>query len=258
MLAAAGAVLAVVLVACGTGGAGNAGDADSGCSSARPVRVGVTDSGRTDTPVLRGLTVCAAMAGVRSVQVTNTGDAAWSVTAPGHPSSREDHGRAAWFGARVALPEGSLLPGSSIVVEAGADEVAIRPDPSWTVAWASLRAGLHVLGDRGPDSRRAAMAPRAARGRALVSCALSARLVYAGSPATPSLLVSGVGALGLTWSSDGSCAADWRRADRALRLLGHRPVTWAAALPRAQQWLRGVRSSLGWLDRDVTVIDTSW
>jgi hypothetical protein len=182
----------------------------------------------------------------------------WSVTAPGHLTSRDDRGRAAWFAARVAVPAGLLLPGTSILVQAGPDDVALRPDPSWTVAWASLRAGLHVLGDRGPDGRQAALAPQAPRGRALVSCALSARLVYAGSPATPSLLVSGIGALGMTWSSDGSCAADWRRADRALALRGDRPVTWAAALPRAQAWLNGVRSTLGWLDRDVTTVDTSW
>jgi hypothetical protein len=49
-----------------------------------------------------------------------------------------------------------------------------------------------------------------------------------------------------------------RRTDRALTLRGDRPVTWAAALPKAQAWLRGVHGSLGWLDRDVTVIDASW
>jgi hypothetical protein len=222
------------------------------------VRVQVSDAGRADTPSLHGLRICASLAGVRSVLVTNAGDAAWSVTAPGHLTTHDDRGRAAWFGARVDLPEGLLLPGASILVQAEPGDLAIRPDPSWTVAWASLEAGLHVLGDGGADGRRAALAPRAPRGLALVSCALSARLVYAGSPATPSLLVSGVGAIGMTWSSDGSCAADWRRADRAIALQGDRPMTWAAALPRAQAWLRGVRSSLGWLDRDVTVIDTGW
>jgi hypothetical protein len=255
---AVAALVATILVACGTGGSGGAGEADAGCPAERPVRVAVSDAGRVDAPSLHGLLVCASLAGVRSVLVTNTGEAAWNVAAPGHLSSREDRGRAAWFGARVDLPEGLLLPGTSILVQARPDEVAIRPDPSWTVAWASLRAGLHVLGDRGRDGRRAALAPQAPRGRALVSCALSARLVYAGSPATPSLLVSGVGAIGMTWSSDGSCAADWRRADRALAVKGARPVTWATALPRAQSWLRGVRSSLGWLDRDVTILDTSW
>ncbi len=219
------------------------------CPSAYPIRLPITTDATVGVPPLYRLRACAIDARRGPVLLMNEGNAAWATVAPGHEFNLvQGDEEATWLRERVAVPPGMVLPGSAIVVRAPPSEVSWRLSREWTVGWAGLEAGMHALAPRGRDTVARAMDADSARGRALVSCALTAYHLYLTAQGDPLPVHDGLGALQLTWSAASTaCAADWLRADRLLTTQGARATGWSLAVIRADSWVNRSKRALGWL-----------
>ncbi|GAA2150602.1 hypothetical protein GCM10009844_31710 [Nocardioides koreensis] len=246
-------VLALLLSGC-LGAADPATEDASGsgatrCPSAYPIRLPITTDATVGVPPLYRLRACAVDARRGPVLLMNDGNAAWATVAPGHEFNLVQGDEPAnWLRERVAVPPGMVLPGTAIVVQARPSEVSWRLSREWTVGWAGFEAGMHALAPRGRDTVARAMDPDAARGQALVSCALTAYHLYLTAQGDPLPVHDGFGALQLTWSAASTaCAADWLRADRLLTAQGARATGWSLAVIRADSWVTKSKRALGWL-----------
>lgn len=266
----------------------------SGCPTAYPQRLTLTAVATEATPPLRDLRACTGDPGTGPVLLYNGGRAAWRVV-PGPYASRVVGGGrwSHWFRNHVAVAAGVVLPGESALVWAPPGTAAWRLDRGWTVAWTSLSAGIRTLPASGGDSRTAAAEQGSLRGRALVTCALTAlhlrrtpSLVGAlpsvpspavaspqptppappstppvapptapGGGASPLRGLTGLDALQATWApSTTACSADWERSDRRLEEGAGTAVRWWTAWQRAKGWLTRVARDLQWLDHDGGVV----
>lgn len=220
------------------------------CPPEYPRHLHMTRQDPAGSPPLRGLHACTSDAHRGPVLLVNGGSTVWATVAPGHPSRLVQHdAQATWLRDRVGVPPALLLPGTAVLVWARPSQVTWRPNREWSVAWASLEAGLQALRARGRDTPQAAVTSNAARGQALISCALTAYHLFQTAAVDTTSTGDGLGALELTWSSaPTACAADWSRADRMLSLRGVTPTAWGAAVDRADAWVNRTRSALSWLD----------
>jgi len=202
------------------------------------------------SPPVRGLHACTSDAHRGPVLLVNSGSTVWSTVAPGHPRRLVQHdAQVSWLRARVGVPPALLLPGTAVLVWSRPSEVTWRPNREWSVAWASLEAGLQALGTAGRDTPQAAVTSNPARGQALISCALTAYHLFQTAATDAAPAGDGIGALELTWSSaPTACAADWTHADGLLRGRGITPVSWVRAVERADAWVNRARGELSWLD----------
>ena len=254
------AVLVVLLAGC-TADAGSttsnvAVTTRNGCPTAYPHRLVLTAPAADATPPLRDLRACTSDRASGPVLLYDGGQAAWRV-APGPYSSRVVGGTAwsRWLRGRVAVPGAVLLPGETALVWAPPGTVAFSLDQDWSVAWTSLAAGLHALPPTGLDSRRTAARPGSLRGRALVTCALTALHLRRTPPppggGEPVRGLTGLDALQATWSpGESACTADWQRSDRRLEADTGSAVSWWTAWQRGKDWLTRVAGDLQWLDHD--------
>ena len=254
--------LAVLLLAGCNGAAGPAAGGaaqvrSSSCPPEYPHRLKIATRAVIGVPPLRQVSACVEDRRTGPVLLVNGGNAVWVTVAPGHESTLVQHdGQASWLRDRIAMPEGLLLPGSAVLVWARPGEVSWRLNREWSVAWNSFQAGVGALAQRGRDSAEAALAagPDSPRGRALVSCALTAWHLYRTALGDPLPTHDGLGALEMTWSSSSSaCAEDWQRADRFLTGQGTTPTTWSTAVSRADAWVGRGRPLLNWLEAGTLV-----
>lgn len=220
------------------------------CPPEYPRQLHMTRQGPAGSPPLRGLHACTSDTHRGPVLLVNGGSTVWATVAPGHPSRLVQHdARAAWLRDRVAVPPALLLPGTAVLVWARPSQVTWRPNREWSVAWASLEAGLQALRASGRDTAQAAVDANVARGQALISCTLTAYHLFQTAAVDAAPTGDGLGALELTWSSaPTACAADWSRADRLLSQRGVTPTAWVTAVNRADAWVNRARSALSWLD----------
>jgi len=254
MAVAVSLLAALLLTGCsGAGGRtteGSSAGSWTRCPDAYPVRLPITTAAASGVPPLYRLRACAMDAKLGPVLLMNNGNAAWATVAPGHEFNLvQGNEQATWLRDRVAVPPGMVLPGTAIVVHARPAEVTWTLSREWTVGWASVEAGLHVLAPHGRDTVTRAMATGSLRGRALVSCALTAYHFYRTASGDPLPAHDGIGTLEMTWSAaPTACAADWQLADRSLERQGVRATTWSLAVLRADAWVGRSRRSLSWLD----------
>lgn len=266
----------------------------SGCPTAYPERLTLTGPAGRPVPPLSDLRGCTGDRRSGPVLLYNGGRAAWSTDAGGHPFRvvGGDHWTR-WLRGRAAVAPGVVLPGESALVWGPAVDASWRLERGWSVAWTSLMAGLQALPARGHDSRAALAGPGAARGRALLSCALTALHLrrtpsFVGAPQGPAPTgvvpsspgtspypspaaptgptapapggpgthgLTGLDALQATWSpTPSACATDWQRSDRLLRPGPGSVVRWWTAWQRAEAWLTETVGGLQWLDDDRPVV----
>ena len=288
-------VLAVLVAGC-TANAGSsvrevAVTTRNGCPTAYPERLVLTANASEATPPLGDMRACTKDPATGPVLLFAGGRAAWQVL-PGASTSRVLGGGrwTHWLRSRVAVPATVVLPGQSALVWAPARAVGFRVNRDWSVAWASLSAGLRTLPTTGHDSRATAARSGSARGRALVTCALTALhlrrtpTLVGAAPASPSTVAStpygatpapatspptgaapggqeprlrgmtGMDALQATWDpSTTACSEDWQHGDRRLDAGSGSAVRWWTAWQRADDWLARVAGDLQWLDHDGVV-----
>jgi hypothetical protein len=287
-------VLVVLLAGCTAGGRTTvrevAATSRNGCPAAYPERLTISASATAATPPLGGLLACTRNPGQGPVLLHDGGWAAWQVLPGVHPSRVVGGGRwSHWLRTRVAVPAGVVMPGQSALVWAPARAISFRLDRDWSVAWASLMAGVQALPATGHDSRATAARLGSVRGRALVTCALTALhlrrtpTLVGAAPAAPSTVAStpygatpttptsppagaaggrapalrgltGLDALQATWDpSTSACSQDWQRSDHLLEAGRGSPERWWSAWQRADDWLARVAGDLQWLDQDGAV-----